>query len=85
MDVDSATAMCTEAKTGKPDIAWVAHTQRNAQTENSRLNVELNGFMSNLIKESIRVSYFHCVRADISSRTSPWPSCPSRRAACRRA
>jgi COP9 signalosome complex subunit 1 len=59
MDVDSASA-CAEAQNGKPDQSWAAQTGRNAKAETSRLNVELNGYMSNLIKESIRVSCLRC-------------------------
>ena len=41
---------------GVPDTDWVEETLENERKEISRLDVELRGYMSNLIKESIRVS-----------------------------
>jgi COP9 signalosome complex subunit 1 len=75
----AAEGECTEAKTGTPDQVWVDETTPTARLENSRLAVELNGYMSNLIKESIRVRTCLQIGADDSSRTLPWPTCRSRR------
>ena len=41
---------------GVPDIDWVEETRENERREAARLDVELRGYMSNLMKESIRVS-----------------------------
>lgn len=40
---------------GVPDWDWVYEARENEKKENGRLMVELTGYMSNLIKESIRV------------------------------
>lgn len=41
---------------GFPDERWINETRDTVAKEVSRLDVELRGYMSNLIKESIRVS-----------------------------
>lgn len=41
---------------GIPDMEWVDEVRENERKEAGRLDVELRGYMSNLIKESIRVS-----------------------------
>ena len=42
---------------GVPDMEWVEEARENERREAARLDVELRGYMSNLIKESIRVSW----------------------------
>ena len=42
---------------GGPDVEWMEETADNVRREGGRLDVELRGYMSNLIKESIRVSW----------------------------
>lgn len=39
-----------------PDEEWMEQTARDAQEQQVKLEVELRGYQSNLIKESIRVS-----------------------------
>jgi COP9 signalosome complex subunit 1 len=41
---------------GVADMEWVEDARENERRESARLDVELRGYMSNLIKESIRVS-----------------------------
>lgn len=41
---------------GIPDMAWLQAAIENERKDTSRLSIELTGYMSNLIKESIRVS-----------------------------
>ena len=41
---------------GVPDMEWVEEVMEKERKETARLDVELRGYMSNLIKESIRVS-----------------------------
>lgn len=41
---------------GKPDMAWVKRVKEEEKREMTKTDVELRGYMSNLIKESIRVS-----------------------------
>lgn len=43
---------------GIPDMVWVEETTEVERKEGTRLDVELRGYLSNLIKESIRVSPF---------------------------
>ena len=74
MDVDGG-GIVGEAM-GVPDMEWVEETMETERKEVARLDVELRGYMSNLIKESIRVgSLFRLVfwsRAYAhSSPTSP--------------
>jgi len=40
------------------DTAWVERVEEEGKREAGKLDVELKGYMSNLIKESIRVSVF---------------------------
>ena len=40
---------------GVPDMEWVEEVMEKERKETARLDVELRGYMSNLIKESIRV------------------------------
>ncbi|WWD20026.1 hypothetical protein CI109_104499 [Kwoniella shandongensis] len=42
---------------GVPDIRWVESVREQDRKEATRLDVELRGYMSNLIKESIRLTY----------------------------
>lgn len=51
MDVDGRKG---EAE-GVPDMEWVEATEAEERKEHGRLEVERTGYMSNLIKESIRV------------------------------
>lgn len=39
-----------------PDESWVEEAARDAQERQVKLEIELRGYQSNLIKESIRVS-----------------------------
>jgi hypothetical protein len=41
---------------GYADMEWVEEVREMERKESGRLDVELRGYMSNLIKESIRVS-----------------------------
>jgi hypothetical protein len=41
---------------GIPDMVWLNEAREKAKKDNARLTIELTGYMSNLIKESIRVS-----------------------------
>lgn len=45
---------------GKPDMAWVKRVRKEEKKEITKTDVELRGYMSNLIKESIRVSTILC-------------------------
>ncbi|GMK54863.1 hypothetical protein CspeluHIS016_0114490 [Cutaneotrichosporon spelunceum] len=54
MDVDSAYSRKASEAEGIPDSTWVQEARDKEETESSRLNVELNGYIANLIKESIR-------------------------------
>ncbi|WVF68867.1 hypothetical protein IAT40_003640 [Kwoniella sp. CBS 6097] len=42
---------------GVPDLKWVEDAREEERKESSRLDVELRGYLSNLIKESIRLTY----------------------------
>jgi hypothetical protein len=44
------------AARGDVDVAWVDSVRELERKEGGKLEVELRGYMSNLIKESIRVS-----------------------------
>ncbi|WVR08336.1 hypothetical protein IAU60_005389 [Kwoniella sp. DSM 27419] len=62
MDVDSVghragPAGARSEMDGMPDMDWVESVRENERKENSRLDVELRGYLSNLIKESIRLTY----------------------------
>lgn len=39
------------------DVKWIESTKENEKKEYARLDVELRGYLSNLIKESIRVGF----------------------------
>lgn len=41
---------------GEIDVEWVESVREQERKETGKLDVELRGYMSNLIKESIRVS-----------------------------
>lgn len=56
MDVDAGYGKKGTEAEGRPDAVWVEETRAKEEAENNRLSVELNGYLSNLIKESIRVS-----------------------------
>jgi COP9 signalosome complex subunit 1 len=47
---------------GKPDMAWVKRVKEEEKKEITKTDVELRGYMSNLIKESIRVSSSAAIR-----------------------
>ena len=52
MDMDAAGG----DQDGVPDMVWVESTVQNEKKQTTTLDVELRGYTSNLIKESIRVS-----------------------------
>ena len=54
MDVDGKTSSAAESEMA--DINWVDKSTDSEKRELAKLDVELRGYMSNLIKESIRVS-----------------------------
>lgn len=56
MGADEASAVSGKEAEGIPDNEWIEEAGETERKENSRLDVELRGYMSNLIKESIRVS-----------------------------
>lgn len=62
MDIEPAVPVAEKAsgqsgeENGVPDFEWIEEAQEAERKENARLDVELRGYMSNLIKESIRVS-----------------------------
>ena len=41
------------------DLRWMERSDKQNQAETQRLEAELKGYKQNLIKESIRVIYFH--------------------------
>jgi COP9 signalosome complex subunit 1 len=54
------------------DQAWIEAVEKKAQQQNDRLEQELNGYRTNLIKESIRMGHndlgdFHYGRGDLNS------------------
>ena len=53
-DAESMDGVKGREETGVPDMDWVEEAMENQQRETSRLDVELRGYLSNLIKESIR-------------------------------
>ncbi|WVW86576.1 hypothetical protein I302_108626 [Kwoniella bestiolae CBS 10118] len=59
MDIDESTS--GEARDGQLivdlDEQWIEDVKELEKRENSRLDVELRGYLSNLIKESIRLTY----------------------------
>lgn len=59
MDIDMVYARRGSESEGRPDASWVEEARTKAEAETNRLAVELNGYLSNLIKESIRVSIKH--------------------------
>lgn len=55
------------------DRVWLEQTRKEVQSTQDRLEVELKGYSTNLIKESIRVSllsrwWFKCGRVDQDAR-----------------
>ncbi len=60
MDVDAAYGKKGAEAEGTPDMAWVQAARDKEEAENNRLSVELNGYIANLIKESIRVGAVEC-------------------------
>lgn len=56
MEVDETEGRPGPEAEGGRDMAWIAEASAAAKQEHQRLQVELNGYLSNLIKESIRVS-----------------------------
>lgn len=56
MEVDDEHVRSGPEAEGGRDTAWVMQATAAAKAEHQRLSVELNGYLSNLIKESIRVS-----------------------------
>jgi len=54
------------------DIAWIESQEKKATLKSERLEMELNGYKTNLIKESIRMGHndlgdFHYERGDLNS------------------
>jgi COP9 signalosome complex subunit 1 len=47
---------------GKPDMAWVHRVKDEEKKEMTKTEIDLRGYMSNLIKESIRVSFQSTIR-----------------------
>jgi len=45
-----------EESDGKADTAWIAKVKEEEKREMTKTEIDLRGYMSNLIKESIRVS-----------------------------
>ena len=45
-----------EEADGKADSAWIARVKEEEKREMTKTEIDLRGYMSNLIKESIRVS-----------------------------
>lgn len=45
-----------EEADGKADTAWIARVKEEEKREMTKTEIDLRGYMSNLIKESIRVS-----------------------------
>lgn len=43
---------------GIPDLGWMDRMTKATKTETDRLELELKGYRNNLIKESIRVSFY---------------------------
>lgn len=56
MEIDESEGRAGPEAEGGRDKAWIADASARAKQEHQRLQVELNGYLSNLIKESIRVS-----------------------------
>lgn len=56
MDIDASYGKKGSEAEGRPDAVWVEETRAKQEAESSRLIVELNSYLANLIKESIRVS-----------------------------
>ncbi|ORX38038.1 cop9 signalosome complex subunit 1 [Kockovaella imperatae] len=55
MEVDGGSGQSEEM--GVPDMEWVEETMEKERKEAAVLDVDLRGYMSNLIKESIRLTY----------------------------
>lgn len=53
---DSIGDLTGDEAEGVPDRAWVQRVKEEEKKEVTKTDVELRGYMSNLIKESIRVS-----------------------------
>jgi len=54
------------------DVSWIESQEKKAQQKSERLEMELNGYKTNLIKESIRMGHndlgdFHYERGDLNS------------------
>jgi len=47
-----------EEAEGKADMAWVHRVKDEEKKEMTKTEIDLRGYMSNLIKESIRVSFW---------------------------
>lgn len=56
MDFDAPPSARGSEKEGVADHAWVERVREDEKKEAASLDVELQGYLSNLIKESIRVS-----------------------------
>ncbi|WWD04033.1 hypothetical protein V865_002096 [Kwoniella europaea PYCC6329] len=56
MDIDESAASAV-AGDGEIDMEWIENVKELERRENTRLDVELRGYLSNLIKESIRLTY----------------------------
>ncbi|KAL7424840.1 hypothetical protein Q5752_000525 [Cryptotrichosporon argae] len=66
MDVDVPVEQGDESR-GVPDGVWVHAVRESERKENARLVVELNSYQSNLIKESIRLTFL--AFADLALKT----------------
>lgn len=70
---ESASAVSGKEAEGVPDNEWIEDAGETERKENSRLDVELRGYMSNLIKESIRVSASPASSGAIDTLRDPTP------------
>ncbi|WOO79818.1 COP9 signalosome complex subunit 1b [Vanrija pseudolonga] len=71
MDIDSAYGKKGESE-GRPDGAWVEKVRSAAEADKAKLEVELSGYLSNLIKESIRLTYLSL--AHLALKTGSFPT-----------
>lgn len=55
VEVEAMDGVKGHEEAGVPDMEWLEEARENERKEAARLDVELRGYMSNLIKESIRV------------------------------
>ncbi|KAL1409446.1 hypothetical protein Q8F55_003429 [Vanrija albida] len=72
MDIDSAHGKKGGESDGRPDGAWVEKVREAADADKAKLEVELSGYLSNLIKESIRLTYL--ALAQLALKTGSFPT-----------